>query len=194
MKFWKNIGMDLKDAEGRFVAIDDSRFGALIDFITDQGVPIIGHVGEPRNCWLPLSNMTVKTDRAYYEGHPEYHMYLHPEYPSYEHHLLGARPHAGEASDADVRRCPPGQPRVERRRTWRSVSINFRRCRWISPPACRTFSTQARTNREKVRKLLHQISGSPDLRHAIRPWVRRRDPRVGPRRAPTRHGCSTGSS
>ena len=31
--------------------------------------------------------MTVKNDREYFEGHPEYHMYLHPEYPSYEQQI-----------------------------------------------------------------------------------------------------------
>ena len=87
VKFWKNIGMELKDTRGRFVAIDDAAFDPLIEFIASQGASIIGHVGEPRNCWLPLAQMTVQTDRTYYKGHPEYHMYLHPEYPSYEHHL-----------------------------------------------------------------------------------------------------------
>ncbi len=28
--------------------------------------------------------MTVNNDRNYFREHPEYHMYLHPEYPSYE--------------------------------------------------------------------------------------------------------------
>jgi predicted TIM-barrel fold metal-dependent hydrolase len=28
--------------------------------------------------------MTVKGDSNYFANHPEYHMYLHPEYPSYE--------------------------------------------------------------------------------------------------------------
>jgi predicted TIM-barrel fold metal-dependent hydrolase len=28
--------------------------------------------------------MTVKNDRDYFSKHPEYHMYLHPEFPSYE--------------------------------------------------------------------------------------------------------------
>jgi predicted TIM-barrel fold metal-dependent hydrolase len=87
VKFWKNIGLELKDDRGRFVAIDDATFDPLIEFIAGQNTPIIGHVGEPRNCWLPLAQMTIETDRAYYERHPEYYMYLHPEYPSYEQHL-----------------------------------------------------------------------------------------------------------
>jgi len=44
----------------------------------------VAHIGEPKNCWLPLEEMTVNNDRSYFKNHPEYHMYLHPEYPSYE--------------------------------------------------------------------------------------------------------------
>jgi predicted TIM-barrel fold metal-dependent hydrolase len=33
-------------------------------------------------CWLPLNQMVLH--KSYYSQHPEYHMYLHPEYPSYE--------------------------------------------------------------------------------------------------------------
>jgi hypothetical protein len=28
--------------------------------------------------------MTVNNDRNYFKNHPEYHMYLHPEYPTYD--------------------------------------------------------------------------------------------------------------
>jgi predicted TIM-barrel fold metal-dependent hydrolase len=45
---------------------------------------VMGHLGEPKNCWLPLSEMTVNNDRRYFENNPQYHMYLHPEYPSYD--------------------------------------------------------------------------------------------------------------
>jgi predicted TIM-barrel fold metal-dependent hydrolase len=31
--------------------------------------------------------MTVKNDRDYFSKHPEYHMYLHPEFPSYEEQI-----------------------------------------------------------------------------------------------------------
>jgi predicted TIM-barrel fold metal-dependent hydrolase len=44
----------------------------------------MAHLGEPKNCWLPLDSMTVNGDRNYYKNHPEYHMFLHPENPSYE--------------------------------------------------------------------------------------------------------------
>lgn len=84
VKFWKNIGMELRDADNRFVMIDNPAFDPLITFITSRHVTMIGHLGEPKNSWLPLKEMTVSSDRAYYAQRPEYHMYLHPQYPSYD--------------------------------------------------------------------------------------------------------------
>lgn len=84
VKVWKNIGMELKDDNGNFVMIDHPKFDPIIDFLAKSGVPLIGHLGEPKNCWLPIEEMTVKGDVNYFSAHPEYHMYLHHEFPSYE--------------------------------------------------------------------------------------------------------------
>jgi predicted TIM-barrel fold metal-dependent hydrolase len=84
VKVWKNIGMELRDNGGHFIMIDDPRFDPLIDFLAKNNIPLIGHLGEPKNCWLPIEQMTVQGDVNYFSAHPEYHMYLHPEYPSYQ--------------------------------------------------------------------------------------------------------------
>jgi Amidohydrolase len=84
IKLWKNIGMVYKDSSGHFIMIDNPKFDPVIQFIIDQDKTVMGHLGEPKNCWLPLEQMTVENDRSYFKEHPEYHMYLHPEYPSYE--------------------------------------------------------------------------------------------------------------
>ncbi len=84
IKVWKNIGMVEKDKNGEFIMIDDPKFDAVFDYLEEKGIPVAGHLGEPLNCWLPLDEMTVNNDRSYFENYPQYHMYLHPEYPSYE--------------------------------------------------------------------------------------------------------------
>jgi len=84
VKVWKNIGMELRDKDGKFVMIDDPRFDPVIDFIEKNDKTLAGHLGEPRNAWLPVNQMTVSGDKSYFSKHPEYHMFLHPEYPSYE--------------------------------------------------------------------------------------------------------------
>ncbi|AWW29943.1 hydrolase [Echinicola strongylocentroti] len=87
VKIWKNIGMDLKDSQGQFIMIDDERVKPILDYLEQNDILLIGHQGEPKNCWLPLEEMTVDSDRNYFSGHPEYHMYLHPEYPSYQEQM-----------------------------------------------------------------------------------------------------------
>lgn len=84
VKVWKNIGMSLKGADAKLVMIDDARFAPLFDDFVKQGIPLLGHQGEPHNCWLPLEKMTVNNDREYFKAHPQYHMHLHPEMPSWE--------------------------------------------------------------------------------------------------------------
>jgi predicted TIM-barrel fold metal-dependent hydrolase len=92
VKIWKNIGMTVRDRSGRFIMADDQGLDPVIDFIISKGLPITGHLGEPRNCWLPLDEMTVSSDSSYFAEHPQYHMYLHPDYPSYEEQIK-ARDH-----------------------------------------------------------------------------------------------------
>lgn len=84
VKIWKNIGMDLLDEKGRMVMIDDERFDPIFEYLEQNSIPVIGHLGEPKNCWLPLEEMTVDSDKEYFAAHPEYHMHLHPDFPSYE--------------------------------------------------------------------------------------------------------------
>lgn len=84
VKVWKNIGMSLRGKNDKLVMIDDARFKPLFDDFTKRGIPLLGHQGEPHNCWLPLEKMTVNNDREYYKAHPQYHMHRHPEMPSWE--------------------------------------------------------------------------------------------------------------
>lgn len=87
VKVWKNIGMVLRDRDGKFIMIDDPELDKVFRYLSDNNIPLNGHLGEPRNCWLPLDQMTVSSDRNYFSENPQYHMYQHPEYPSYEAQL-----------------------------------------------------------------------------------------------------------
>ena len=84
IKVWKNVGMSLRDAQGRLVMLDDARLKPVFDYMEAKGITLLDHQGEPYNCWLPLDKMSVNNDREYFKAHPQYHMYLHPEMPSWE--------------------------------------------------------------------------------------------------------------
>jgi predicted TIM-barrel fold metal-dependent hydrolase len=90
VKVWKNIGMVEKDAQGKLIMLDDPRFDGVMSHLEAQGIPLVAHQAEPKNCWLPLEAMTTENDRSYFRDHPEYYMYLHPDQPSYES-LMAAR-------------------------------------------------------------------------------------------------------
>lgn len=84
VKVWKDIGMTFRDTDSSFILIDDERFDPILDFIESRDKTLVNHNGEPKNCWLPLEEMTVRGDSNYFAEHPQYHMYMHPDYPSYE--------------------------------------------------------------------------------------------------------------
>jgi predicted TIM-barrel fold metal-dependent hydrolase len=99
VKFWKNIGMVFRDASGRLVMIDDKKFDPVIDHLVGKNAAVVFHCGEPRDCWLPVEKMMSNDMKEYFGHHPQYHMVLHPDMPSYEDQIaarnamLGKNPH-----------------------------------------------------------------------------------------------------
>ncbi len=87
VKIWKNVGMELRNAAGQLVMVDDPKLDPVIGYIESAGKVLLGHLGEPKNCWLPIDEMTTLNDRSYFKEHPQYHMYQQPSMPSYEHQV-----------------------------------------------------------------------------------------------------------
>ncbi len=87
LKVWKNIGMVQRDKNGALVMVDDPKLDTIFHTLAQRDIPVIGHLGEPKNCWLPVAEMTTNNDKNYFTNHPEYHMYRHPEMPSYEEQI-----------------------------------------------------------------------------------------------------------
>ncbi|MBS0365854.1 MAG: amidohydrolase family protein [Proteobacteria bacterium] len=90
IKVWKNIGMALRDAAGHYVMLDNPRLSPVMDYIAQHYLVLVAHQAEPLNCWLPMSRMTVRSDREYFSEHPQYYMYRHPQMPSHAA-ILAAR-------------------------------------------------------------------------------------------------------
>jgi predicted TIM-barrel fold metal-dependent hydrolase len=87
-KVWKNIGMEFRKPSGDYLMIDDPLFHPLFDFLSRAGRPVLMHIGEPRECWLPLDPGSAHYD--YYSTHLEWHMYGRAGIPSHES-LIAAR-------------------------------------------------------------------------------------------------------
>ena len=88
VKVWKDIGMELKDDRGMFVQIDHPRFQPIWDFLAEQHIPVMAHIGEPLAAWQPLNEASPHF--GYYTNNPQYHAYSRPEIPRHEE-IIAAR-------------------------------------------------------------------------------------------------------
>ena len=81
VKVWKEIGMEIKTPDGKFILPDDPLFDPIYAYIAQRGRPLHAHLAEPIEAWLPLDPKSVSYN--YYKGNPEWHLYNKPEYPSH---------------------------------------------------------------------------------------------------------------
>ncbi|NOR73737.1 MAG: amidohydrolase family protein [Draconibacterium sp.] len=87
VKVWKNIGMEFRDKDSVLIMIDDPQFDAIFTHLSKNGIPLVGHLGEPKACWQPIEEMKANNNKNYFTNNPHYHMYLHPDFPSYEEQM-----------------------------------------------------------------------------------------------------------
>ena len=90
VKIWKNIGMELKTPDGKYVMPDDPAFEPIYREIAADNKTLVAHVAEPSSCWQPPDPNSPDYD--YYKENPEWYMYLHPDHPRKET-ILAARDH-----------------------------------------------------------------------------------------------------
>src|SRR5208282_270998 len=79
IKIWKNIGMELKTPDGKYVMPDDPAFEPIYREIAAENKTLVAHVAEPSSCWQPPDPNSPDYD--YYKENPEWYMYLHPDHP-----------------------------------------------------------------------------------------------------------------
>ncbi len=90
VKIWKNVGMELKHANGDYVLPDDPIFAPIYADIAEQNKTLIAHVADPDTLWQPPN--PAAPDYSYYMEHPEWYMYKKP-HPASKQAILQARDH-----------------------------------------------------------------------------------------------------
>lgn len=88
VKIWKNVGMEVKRADGSWFYVDDPLFTPIVETMERAGTTLLMHIAEPLACWQPLKQGTPHY--GYYSKHPEWHMHNKPEFPSHEQ-LIASR-------------------------------------------------------------------------------------------------------
>jgi len=90
VKIWKNIGMEIKDPNGRFVMPDDPRLEPIYWEIAKQGKTLMSHVAEPDVAWGPPDPSDPSW--SYYQENPQWFLYNKPGFPA-KKTILEARDH-----------------------------------------------------------------------------------------------------
>lgn len=81
VKIWKEIGIDIKSPDGKFILPDDPLFDPIYAFIASRGKVLHAHLAEPIDAWLPLDKDSSHYN--YYSSNPQWHLYGKSEYPSH---------------------------------------------------------------------------------------------------------------
>jgi predicted TIM-barrel fold metal-dependent hydrolase len=81
VKIWKEVGIELKKTDGRFLLPDDPMFDPIYAHIAKRGKVLQAHLAEPIDAWRPLDPNSPHY--AYYSQNPQWHLYGKPEYPSH---------------------------------------------------------------------------------------------------------------
>jgi predicted TIM-barrel fold metal-dependent hydrolase len=153
IKIWKNVGMNLQKKNGQLLMINDDELFPLFRVLEECQFPLLAHCGEPRNCWLPIDEMTVLSDREYYQKHPQFHMYLQDQFPSYQDQI--------DARDRMLDQHPE----------LRFVGAHLGSCEWDVEEVARRLDLYPHMSvdlAERVCHLQHQASKDPEkVRHFL---------------------------
>ena len=70
MKFWKDLGLTVRDPQGQLVRIDDERLAPIFDKAAELRVPVMFHTADPDAFFLPID----ATNERYEElaAHPDW--------------------------------------------------------------------------------------------------------------------------
>jgi predicted TIM-barrel fold metal-dependent hydrolase len=80
LKIFKNLGLQVRDADGKLVMPDDERLAPIWDKAGELSVPVLIHVADPVAFFTPLDRFNERWDELH--QHPDWGFY-HPQYPTF---------------------------------------------------------------------------------------------------------------
>jgi predicted TIM-barrel fold metal-dependent hydrolase len=90
VKIWKNIGMEIKNRDGKFIMADDPKFEPIYKDIAQHGKTLMAHLAEPDVAWGPPD--PTDPSWSYYQENPQWFLYNKPGFPP-KQEILQARDH-----------------------------------------------------------------------------------------------------
>jgi amidohydrolase family protein len=90
VKVWKNIGMEIKNSQGKFIMPDDPKLEPIYKDIAQHGKTLMMHDAEPDVAWGPPDPSDPSW--SYYKENPQWFLYNRPGFPA-KKEILQARDH-----------------------------------------------------------------------------------------------------
>jgi len=82
LKVWKDLGLHLRDPEGRLVMPDDPRLDPVWDACAEAGVPVLIHTGDPLAFFEPLDEHNERLEELL--EHPDWWFGDRSRFPSFD--------------------------------------------------------------------------------------------------------------
>lgn len=69
-KFWKDLGLSVRDASGELLHVDDERLAPIFEKAGDLGTPVMVHIGDPEAFFLPIDANNERYEEL--AAHPDW--------------------------------------------------------------------------------------------------------------------------
>jgi predicted TIM-barrel fold metal-dependent hydrolase len=90
VKIWKNVGMEIKNRDGKYIMADDPKFEPIYKEIAKRDKTLMAHLAEPDVAWGPPDPSDPSW--SYYQENPQWFLYKKPGFPA-KKEILAARDH-----------------------------------------------------------------------------------------------------
>ncbi len=73
IKFWKDLGLSVRDGSGQLLRIDDERLAPIFDKAAELGIPVMFHTADPDAFFLPIDSRNERFEEL--AAHPDWGFY-----------------------------------------------------------------------------------------------------------------------
>jgi predicted TIM-barrel fold metal-dependent hydrolase len=70
IKFWKDLGLNVRDASGELLRIDDERLAPIFDKAAELGIPVMFHTADPDAFFQPIDQYNERYEEL--AAHPDW--------------------------------------------------------------------------------------------------------------------------
>jgi predicted TIM-barrel fold metal-dependent hydrolase len=70
IKFWKDLGLTVRDGKGELLRVDDERLAPIFDKAAELGIPVMFHIADPDAFFLPIDERNERFEEL--AAHPDW--------------------------------------------------------------------------------------------------------------------------